>query len=297
MAKEKDNVLLWHSFIDVMLELTDEETKEVLRAFKAYIKNEPISFTQRGAEIAWKGISLQLDADKKKWDATCERNRQNGQSGGRPRKPIESEENPKNPLGYFASKNQKQNPTQPKKPDTDTDKDIYKEKIYKKENALLESAERIWKAYPKKDGKKEGIKAILKRLHEGLSEEYLLGRVKAYCVTVEGKESAYIKFAQGWFNGERYKDACLDNPTPPPAENGELDLRTFRLAYRKLHEQDFEIDYCPERARHVAILKADLPTVRDKYEAEYADIKERFSMPFSSLKKYVQKILEDGANG
>lgn len=133
MAKEKnkDNVLLWHSFIDVMLDLTDEETKEVLRAFKAYIKGEPISFTQRGAEVAWKGISLQLDADKKKWEETCERNQRNGRNGGRPRKPSGTEENPKNPLGFFACENGKQNPTQPKKPDTDTDTDIYKENSIK----------------------------------------------------------------------------------------------------------------------------------------------------------------------
>lgn len=133
MAKEKnkDNVLLWHSFIDVMLDLTDEETKEVLQAFKAYIKGEPTSFTERGAEVAWKGISLQLDADKKKWEETCERNQRNGRNGGRPKKPSDAEENPKNPVGFFASENRKQNPTQPKKADTDTDTDIYKENSIK----------------------------------------------------------------------------------------------------------------------------------------------------------------------
>ena len=83
-----------------------------------------------------------------------------------------------------------------------------------KENSFEESVERIWQVYPKKDGKKEGIKAIIKRLKEGLTEEYLIERVKAYAICVQGEEKRYIKHAQGWFNQERYLDEALDNPKP-----------------------------------------------------------------------------------
>ena len=76
-----------------------------------------------------------------------------------------------------SNQNGKQNPT----PSSSSSISLKKEKI-KKEKNLEDAAERIWQAYPKKDGKLEGIKAILKRLHEGLSEDYLLARVKAYCV-------------------------------------------------------------------------------------------------------------------
>lgn len=88
-----------------------------------------------------------------------------------------------------------------------------------KENSFEESAERIWQVYPKKDGKKEGIKAIIKRLKEGLTDEYLIGRVKAYAICVQGEEKRYIKHAQGWFNGERYLDEALDNPKPKAPKN------------------------------------------------------------------------------
>lgn len=88
-----------------------------------------------------------------------------------------------------------------------------------KENSFEESAERIWQVYPKKDGKKEAIKAIVKRLKEGLKEEYLIERVNAYAICVQGEEKRFIKHAQGWFNGERYLDEVLDNPKPKPKKS------------------------------------------------------------------------------
>ena len=46
-----------------------------------------------------------------------------------------------------------------------------------KENLFVESAERIWQVYPKKDGKKKGIEAIVNALKRGCTEDFLIGRV------------------------------------------------------------------------------------------------------------------------
>lgn len=70
-------------------------------------------------------------------------------------------------------------------------------------------AEQIWRAYPKKDGKKQGIKAILAKLKEGYSAEYLIERVNLYKIERKGHE-AYTMNAQGWFNQERFLDESLD---------------------------------------------------------------------------------------
>lgn len=157
----------------------------------------------------------------------------------------------------------------------------------KKEKNLEDAAERIWQAYPKKDGKLEGIKAILKRLHEGLSEDYLLARVKAYCVCCAGKDKGYVKNAQGWFNQARYLDASLDNPAPPP-ESQPLSLDEFRIAYRKIHENDFAVDFCPDIERHKKILSADYQTLIAKYNDAFEDVKAKYNAPFSPLKKFVK---------
>ncbi len=176
----------------------------------------------------------------------------------------------------------KQNPT----PSSSSSISLKKEKN-KKEKELEEAAERIWQAYPKKDGKLEGIKAILKRLHEGLSEDYLLARVKAYCVCCKGKDKSYVKNAQGWFNQARYLDVSLDNPAPPP-ESQPLSLDEFRIAYRKIHENDFAVDFCPDIERHKKILSADYQTLIAKYNDAFEDVKAKYNAPFSPLKKFVK---------
>ena len=189
-----------------------------------------------------------------------------------------------NPSKREAKSNQsgKQNPT----PSSSYSVSLKKEKN-KKEKELEEAAERIWQAYPKKDGKLEGIKAILKRLHEGLSEDYLLARVKAYCVCCKGKDKSYVKNAQGWFNQARYLDASLDNPAPPP-ESQPLSLDEFRIAYRKIHENDFAVDFCPDIERHKKILSADYQTLIAKYSDAFEDVKAKYNAPFSPLKKFVK---------
>lgn len=181
-----------------------------------------------------------------------------------------------------SNQNGKQNPT----PSSSSSISLKKEKN-KKEKELEDAAERIWKAYPKKDGKQEGIKAILKRLHEGLSEDYLLARVKAYCVCCKGKDKSYVKNAQGWFNQARYLDASLDNPAPPP-ESQPLSLDEFRIAYRKIHENDFAVDFCPDIERHKKILSADYQTLIAKYNDAFEDVKAKYNAPFSPLKKFVK---------
>ena len=181
-----------------------------------------------------------------------------------------------------SNQNGKQNPT----PSSSSSISLKKEKI-KKEKNLEDAAERIWQAYPKKDGKLEGIKAILKRLHEGLSEDYLLARVKAYCVCCKGKDKSYVKNAQGWFNQARYLDASLDNPAPPP-ESQPLSLDEFRIAYRKIHENDFAVDFCQDIERHKKILSADYQTLIAKYNDAFEDVKAKYNAPFSPLKKFVK---------
>lgn len=181
-----------------------------------------------------------------------------------------------------SNQNGKQNST----PSSSSSISLKKEKI-KKEKNLEDAAERIWQAYPKKDGKLEGIKAILKRLHEGLSEDYLLARVKAYCVCCKGKDKSYVKNAQGWFNQARYLDASLDNPAPPP-ESQPLSLDEFRIAYRKIHENDFAVDFCPDIERHKKILSADYQTLIAKYNDAFEDVKAKYNAPFSPLKKFVK---------
>lgn len=175
------------------------------------------------------------------------------------------------------------------RPEEEVEIEEEKELEKNKQKDFLDSAERIWKEYPKKDGKKEGIKAILKRLKEGLTEEYLTARVKAYCITVQGKEAAYIKNAQGWFNGERYLDSSLDNPqTPEEAGKRKLELSVFCKAYAYLHNY-YDRDYPGEEA--TAIMTApDIDFIIKNYRSEYDSIVDLLSNKNSKTYKHVYGV-------
>ena len=82
-----------------------------------------LSIIMRGEEPVVDDFSLkmalhpfiaQLKRDSEKYSKICERNRKNGEKGGRPRN------NPENPNGLYENP---ENPNQPKKADNDNDND------------------------------------------------------------------------------------------------------------------------------------------------------------------------------
>lgn len=65
----------------------------------------------------------------------------------------------------------------------------------------------IYKAYPKKEGKEEALKAIRKRLVEGKDPKFLLERVETYArAIVVWRERRYIPDPATWFNQGRFDD-------------------------------------------------------------------------------------------
>lgn len=169
-----------------------------------------------------------------------------------------------------------------KSPPEDENEDEDEEKNKKK---ISDAAERIWELYPKKDDKQGAIGAIIRRLNEGLSEEYLIERVKAYSICASGKDNTYIKNARGWFNEERYLDESLDDPIPAGME---IDLDTFRKAYFCLNKHEFDLDVNPDLARIKEVLNADMKTLISQFRPEYDDVVKRLSAPFSKLKQEIQ---------
>lgn len=105
----KNSFVVYHSYRDTLKTLTDEQVGRLFRAILDYEIDciEP-QFIDGMVQMAFNFIKNDLDANRKKYDNVCERNRQNGQKGGRPR----------NPLGYLETQN---NPKKPKKADDEYD--------------------------------------------------------------------------------------------------------------------------------------------------------------------------------
>ena len=84
----KDNFLLKKSQQDVFNELTDEEAGKLIKGVFQYV-NTGISGLSGVLNAVFIPIQKYIDENEKKYQAICERNRQNGANGGRPKKEEE----------------------------------------------------------------------------------------------------------------------------------------------------------------------------------------------------------------
>lgn len=148
---------------------------------------------------AFEPIKEDLDARKKKWEEVCERNRQNGQNGGRPKKTEREDDKP------TETKKTHSVIEKPKKADKDIDIDIdIKKKTNKKENDLF--FEQFWQAYPRKVSKQTAYKAF-SRLN--VTQEILdkmLQAIELQKKSDQWQDERYIPHPTTWLNGARWND-------------------------------------------------------------------------------------------
>lgn len=115
--ESKDGTFIFHlSWADTLREYPSEVRYEVYDAIIRYVQSGTLSELKPLAKMAFSFIKKEIDSDKEKYQKVCERNRENGSRGGRPKNPSE----PRKPSGF--SENPK-NPSKPKKPDNDYDND------------------------------------------------------------------------------------------------------------------------------------------------------------------------------
>ena len=106
-------------------QLTGEEVKEFIMAMYDYSQDGVLPANlSHGANIVFRIVKPAVDSSRKRYEDMCEKNRENGRKGGRPRMQQEPTETQINPT--VATETQI---TQDK--DKDKDKDQDKERIYK----------------------------------------------------------------------------------------------------------------------------------------------------------------------
>ena len=141
-AMTKDGFVIYKSFYAPIQSLSDESLGKLFRAIFEYqihgvCVELPVELT-----MAFNFFKTKFESDNIKYEAVVERNKLNGRKGGRPLKEDaenETEENPKNPVGF----------KKPKKADKDMDKD--KEGIGEDEEHSKKEGKD--KSFPKKKAK------------------------------------------------------------------------------------------------------------------------------------------------
>ena len=161
--KQKSSFLIYHEYREPLKLLTDEQRGRLLMALIDYSESGVVPELDGISMMAFSFIQSQMDRDSKKYENRCSSNRENGKKGGRPKKENDSEENPKNPLGFEEIEKKTKNPKKPIKiKNKDKEKDINKNTMCKSEADAL--FERVWKLYPQKRGKGKVSDANKRRL-------------------------------------------------------------------------------------------------------------------------------------
>lgn len=83
---EKNAFLLYIDYQDQFNLLTDEQAGKLIKAIIEYEKTREIPQLEGMLKIAFSFIKKQLDRDREKYEIKCEKNKENGKKGGRPKK-------------------------------------------------------------------------------------------------------------------------------------------------------------------------------------------------------------------
>lgn len=145
MAKGKDSVIIYESFLEATEDLEAVAIAEIWRAIRAFIKGEEPTFTDVSAKLAWKFIKLQLEADAQKWSKTCEARAVAGRRGGL-KSGKQNEANEANACFALSeeAKTSKAKQNEANEADTDTDTDTDKKKNIEKEKSFASEEVKVW---------------------------------------------------------------------------------------------------------------------------------------------------------
>lgn len=125
---EKASFLMYLDYEEQFNLLTDEQIGKLIRAIFKYENTGEVEELDGMVKMAFSFIKTQLDRDREKYQARCEKNRENAKKGGRPKKQMDILK----PNGFEENQMEAKKPDNDKEDDNDDDKDN-EEDIKKKE--------------------------------------------------------------------------------------------------------------------------------------------------------------------
>lgn len=86
-------------------ELSDAEAGRLFKALLHYGNDETVDQLPGQEKIVYKILKATIDRDREAYNRKMQAQRENGAKGGRPRKPKETHDNPKKPMGFEKNPN------------------------------------------------------------------------------------------------------------------------------------------------------------------------------------------------
>ena len=123
----RDSFVLYADSLDILDLLSDEQAGQLFRTIRSYVRGEDLPELDQIIKLAFIPIKNHLDRDAEKYERICKKRREVGALGGRPKKPLGSDENQKvsEETKRFLEKPKKPlpDPVPDPVPDTDPDTD------------------------------------------------------------------------------------------------------------------------------------------------------------------------------
>ena len=129
MAKDKQSFLLYTDLIHLVSKLPNEKAGELFKFILSYVNDENPTTEDILIQIAFEPIKQSLKRDLVKYEKICNRNKDNGSKGGRPK----LNDKPKKPTRLI------KNPNEPKKPDNDNDNDNDNDSVNVIDNDIIKT--------------------------------------------------------------------------------------------------------------------------------------------------------------
>lgn len=230
----KDNAtfMLYKNWKALFDSLTDEEAGQLIKALFCFACDGDTPELDRLISGMFLMMTQQMNADGAKWEKKCERNAENirkrwNKSNTEKGSGIES-----NTTVYERIPTDTSNAVSYTKDTDKISKDkIREDKISKDKNKIspnAEAFERIWKQYPKREGKKDAFAAFEKAIKKGTTVEQIENGIQAYCEHIKkcNIERQFIKQGSTYFRGEHWNDVYDDSAvtTAEPKKKTSYDL-------------------------------------------------------------------------
>ena len=157
---EKNSFVLYTKYLKQIQRLNMEQRGELFTAILCYASGEELPELDPAVDMAFSFIQDQMDKDLATYMEKCEKRREAGKLGGRPKANglSEKQEKTKKANGFSEKQNNPDNECE-----YDSDNDINKKTMCKSADADA-LFERLWSLYPHKRGKGQVSKASKRRL-------------------------------------------------------------------------------------------------------------------------------------
>lgn len=211
---------MYTKYLRQIQKLDMAERGELFTAILCYASGEQIPDMDAATDMAFSFIQEQIDRDNAAYADKCQKRREAGKLGGRPKaNDLEgNQEKAKKANGFFEKQN---NPDNEYEYDNENDKDIINNL------AIAKSMfERLWKMYPNKKGKGQVSDTQKKRLL-AIGEDKLVKAIERYSFELQ-KDADWRKAQYGsTFFNSGYVDYLDENYVPGKTEKPQNSFNNF----------------------------------------------------------------------